>query len=349
VDELINPVTATWDEDLVRSILEIDANRILQIPITSGRDDCVAWHYNRNGVFSVRSAYHCQWKEKYGARIAAMQGGSTSNHQIWKNLWKLQVPGKIKIFGWRALRGLMSCNAILANRHIIPDGGCPVCHNGAEDIKHLMFMCDRARAVWRSIGIWEKIRNFLQADRSGSIVLEELIFRGEKVHSLEVGLAELILTGGWYLWWERRQLTHGEMVQPPSRSGLAIASLTKNYQMAMKKGSKIRRGWKKPSEGYIMLNIDASFDEDRGCGSTGAIIRDSSGGMIVASNTFIPFLVDAPMAEAFALKEGLMLAQYIGGNRLIVQTDCMEVVETMENAGFTANSAAAIYDECNIV
>jgi acyl-CoA synthetase (AMP-forming)/AMP-acid ligase II len=27
----------------------------------------------------------------------------------------------------------------------------------------------------------------------------------------------------------------------------------------------------------------------------------------------------------------------------------MEVVETMENAGFTANSAAAIYDECNIV
>jgi ribonuclease HI len=71
--------------------------------------------------------------------------------------------------------------------------------------------------------------------------------------------------------------------------------------------------------------------------------------MIVASNTFISFLVDAPMAEAFALKEGLMLAQYIRGNRLIVQTDCMEVVETMENTGFTANSAAAIYDECNIV
>lgn len=117
----------------------------------------------------------------------------------------------------------------------------------------------------------------------------------------------------------------------------------------MKKGIKLREGWKKPSEGYIMLNIHASFDEDRGCGSTGAIIRDSSGGMIVASNTFIPYLVDAPMAEAFALKEGLMLAQHIGGNKLIVLTDCMEVVEIMENAGFTANSAVAVYDECNIV
>jgi hypothetical protein len=49
------------------------------------------------------------------------------------------------------------------------------------------------------------------------------------------------------------------------------------------------------------------------------------------------------------LLSGLMLAQYIGGNRLIVQSDCMGVVEIMENEGFTANSAAAIYDECNIV
>ncbi|PVH34268.1 hypothetical protein PAHAL_8G182700 [Panicum hallii] len=124
VDELINPVVASWDVDLVRSIFEhIDANPILQIPITTGREDCVAWHYNRNGLFSV-----------------------------WRNLWKLQVPGKIKIFGWRALRGVMPCKAILANRHVIPERGCRVCHNGAEDIKHLIFTCDQARAVWRSIG-----------------------------------------------------------------------------------------------------------------------------------------------------------------------------------------------------
>ena len=112
---------------------------------------------------------------------------------------------------------------------------------------------------------------------------------------------------------------------------------------------KIRQGWRKPAEGYLTLNIDASYNEDLGCGSTGAIIRDSSGGMIAASNSFIPYLVDAPMAEAFAFKEGLMLAQYIGGNQLIVQTDCMEVIEIMENEGFTTNSSSRIYDECNIV
>jgi hypothetical protein len=70
VDELINPVDLTWDADLVRSILlGIDATRILQIPITWGREDCVAWHFNRSGLFLVRSTYHGQWKMKYGAKL----------------------------------------------------------------------------------------------------------------------------------------------------------------------------------------------------------------------------------------------------------------------------------------
>jgi hypothetical protein len=52
---------------------------------------------------------------------------------------------------------------------------------------------------------------------------------------LEVGFAELILTGGWFLWWKRRQLVHGENIQRPSRSGLSIASLAKNFVGSRKK------------------------------------------------------------------------------------------------------------------
>lgn len=99
----------------------------------------------------------------------------------------------------------------------------------------------------------------------------------------------------------------------------------------------------------VMLNIDASFDENMGCGSMGAVIRDSSGAMIIASNNFIPRVVDARMAEAYALKEGLMLAQHAGCNRVIIQSDCMEVIDIMGDGGFTANLAAAMCDECNTI
>jgi hypothetical protein len=70
VDELINPIDGQWDVQLINDIFwPIDAHRILQIPIANGREDLVAWHHNRNGIFSVRSAYHCQWKHKFGSNI----------------------------------------------------------------------------------------------------------------------------------------------------------------------------------------------------------------------------------------------------------------------------------------
>jgi hypothetical protein len=71
-----------------------------------------------------------------------------------KSCGNSKYPKKSRFFGWRALHGLLACRLILANRHIIPSGGCPVCHHGAEDIKHMIFSCDRAKAIWNSIGIW---------------------------------------------------------------------------------------------------------------------------------------------------------------------------------------------------
>ena len=61
-----------------------------------------------------------------------------------------------------------------------------------------------------------------------------------------------------------------------------------------------------------MINVDAGFNEISGLGSTGAVIRDSTGGFIVASHSYIPHVVDAAMAEAAALRDGILLAQQIG-------------------------------------
>jgi len=155
----------------------------------------------------------------------------------------------------------------------------------------MIFTCDRAKAVWSSIGLGQKIADLLIVDRSGSIVLEEVIRGEELVQGLDVGLAELILTGGWFLWWERRQIVHGESVQRPARSGLSIVSLTKNYKQAAGMVTQIRQGWRKPPEDFLMVNVDASYDENRDSGSTGVIIRDCSGDMIVAASRYIPQLM----------------------------------------------------------
>ena len=95
-----------------------------------------------------------------------------------------------------------------------------------------------------------------------------------------------------------------------------------------------------------MINVDASYNEAKGAGSTGAVIRDAAGGFIAAAHNYIPHVVDAPMAEAFALRDGLLLAQQIGCTRVEIQADCLEVVTTTNEGGLSATAAAAIYEEC---
>jgi hypothetical protein len=78
---------------------------------------------------------------------------------------------------------------------------------------------------------------------------------------------------------------------------LSIAAITVNYVAASKKGVVINQGGKKPSEGCLMINVDAAFDGTMESSSSGAIIRDSTGGFIAASHSFIPHTVDAATAD----------------------------------------------------
>ena len=150
-----------------------DVRRILQIPLhLQGFDDFIAWHPNRTGTFSVRSAYHMQWMHRFRGH-ATMEGhpGVSTPLVVWKTLWKLQVPRKVQIFGWRILRGIIPLRAILANRHIGSNGACPTCNQGVEDIRHLLFLCTNAKELWRRLGVTHIIDRAIHVDRSGSAIL----------------------------------------------------------------------------------------------------------------------------------------------------------------------------------
>jgi hypothetical protein len=58
--DLINPITRSWDEELIRENLwSVDANSILDIPISpTGMQDFLAWHLAKTGLFTVQSVYH---------------------------------------------------------------------------------------------------------------------------------------------------------------------------------------------------------------------------------------------------------------------------------------------------
>ena len=56
--EQMNPGMGGWDELLVRNIFEeSDAEAILKIKVNEDQEDRPAWHYDKKGLFSVKSAY----------------------------------------------------------------------------------------------------------------------------------------------------------------------------------------------------------------------------------------------------------------------------------------------------
>ena len=89
------------------------------------------------------------------------------------------------------------------------------------------------------------------------------------------------------------------------------------------KQTKIKRhGWSQPPEGVIKLNVDAAFHQDTGTGGTGAVLRDEAGFFVAAFCSDIPFVEDASTTEARGLRDGLLLANEVGCNKIYVKADC---------------------------
>jgi hypothetical protein len=55
------------------------------------------------------------------------------------------------------------------------------------------------------------------------------------------------------------------------------------------------------------------------------------------------------MAGAYALRDGLSLAQHLGCQNFIFQSNNMQVIKTMLLGGVSSRSSVAIYDDCQIL
>lgn len=160
------------------------------------------WYVVYNGIFKKTYVFKNGRHTFRGhANMMGRPSGSTPL-TVWSTLWKLQCPRKVQIFGWRILRGIIPLRAILTNRHVGSNGACPICHQGAEDIRHLLFLCTNA---WSHLGLTHIIDQAIHVDRSGSAIFEYILSLPDQQVAMHPSLnfKQVIAVGGWYLWWIR--------------------------------------------------------------------------------------------------------------------------------------------------
>ncbi|KAL9669090.1 hypothetical protein QQ045_006631 [Rhodiola kirilowii] len=106
------------------------------------------WKFSSSQEYDVRSGY------QLAVNIAKQEEdkGEVSNPSrikaCWKQFWKLPIPRKVKIFGWRCYHNGLHVGNNLFVRQISTDVSCPICNFEVETEGHVFLHCWWSKAIW---------------------------------------------------------------------------------------------------------------------------------------------------------------------------------------------------------
>ncbi|KAK1574914.1 hypothetical protein Q3G72_000985 [Acer saccharum] len=119
---------------------------IIGIPISkSVCTDTIVWHFDKSGEYSVKTGYMAAMLPSQLTSSSEPSG----NNNLWKLIWRLLIPGKIKNFLWRACQHFLPSLVNLDKMGIHVDGLCPRCLRKPETICYALWGCPVLKVVRR--------------------------------------------------------------------------------------------------------------------------------------------------------------------------------------------------------
>ena len=172
-----------------------DATAITKIPLSRRNvSDSIIWLHNKNGMFSVKSAYMVARRMKGEGSRAESSGGCVGK-LVWSVLWKLCIPNKIKIFGWCACNNILPTKYYLVKRKIITNDKCHICTREVESVTHALWGCAAVQDVW--VGSIPKLQKGVSSFSDFMQLMEHLVSR------LSTNEMELFWVQCWLIWNQR--------------------------------------------------------------------------------------------------------------------------------------------------
>ncbi|KAL5753818.1 hypothetical protein ACOSP7_022038 [Xanthoceras sorbifolium] len=231
-----------------------EVDLILSLPLSlHPRRDFFLWHFDSRGLFSVRSAY----KVVLGLQQESLASSFNGALKVWKHLWKLNDPNKIKVFAWRACKEILPTNLNLSKKGIPVSHLCSFCGLALESSDHALWGCSRLKSVWYICSFaadLKRCRFF--------VVSYWLLWRNRNV----------ILHNGRGLVLDQVWNDAGSFILainlPPASSSFCYSS---GLDLAI-----FSSGWKAPPAGVFKLNVDASCDVLSSCSGLGVVVRNAT-------------------------------------------------------------------------
>ncbi|CAI9761215.1 unnamed protein product [Fraxinus pennsylvanica] len=291
-----------------------DAYEVFQIQLVGGhnRPDVMIWEPEKNGIYTVRSGYRLFVKINRDRQLGEVSYAD-DQRKMWKKIWKMQIPHKIRVFAWRVCHnGLPTLRNLLA-RKVIEDAVCKFCNKEEEDINHALLYCSRIEPV---LATKLSFLNTTSERRDIAHMVNLVISR-----NIPGELEELFLCL-WGMWYSRNQFIFEQKIFSPQMAIDHALTIAGEYICAHKQrqqGTHRREGWSAPPEGVLKLNVDGALFEDQCRYGIGMVLRDAIGKMIFSASKPERGSMDPMEAELLA-----MLRDCLGrrlGPKLLGQTD----------------------------
>jgi hypothetical protein len=140
----------------------VTAEAIFKTPLVEQvHADKMVWKAEKNGNYSVRSAYRLCVEE-------LIDISHLKRSVCWSSIWRLKVPPKVKNLVWRICRGCFLTRARLGDKGVHCPPNCVVCDDNYEDIVHILFTCPLSIQGWSASGIWHRIEGAVNITSTAS-------------------------------------------------------------------------------------------------------------------------------------------------------------------------------------
>nr|POE94871.1 putative ribonuclease h protein [Quercus suber] len=234
-----------WDTNLIDlCFYPPDALLIKSLPLCSSpQPDTLVWRSERSGCYSVKLGYKllCEPLLPDTNRPPVVD----SKRGLWKSIWQLNVPSKIKHFLWKACTNSLPSKENLLKRKILLEFSCPRCSGVSESVVHALWSCTCIEVVWQTDFDW--------VDRSSSSIesFSDVLQRILTKHAL----LPLFATTAWSVWYQRNKSRHLDNPLPLQN----IAGFAKNYLHEFRslvcphphKRHAVSRRWVPPAAGVV--------------------------------------------------------------------------------------------------
>uniref|UniRef100_A0A2N9I4W7 Reverse transcriptase domain-containing protein n=1 Tax=Fagus sylvatica TaxID=28930 RepID=A0A2N9I4W7_FAGSY len=312
-----------WNVPLIDEIFEASEAAIIKsIPLSNRiSSDVLIWSETRNGMYSVKSAYHLLMEAKQ--RNEASESSNTSRERdLWKGIWEASVPQKIKLFIWKACKGILPTKLNLFRKKVSNSFTCEFCDEEPESVEHVLVECQFAQEVWGlspivNVQQWPSFQNFADVVTHG---LQVLNFPD----------VEIMFTIAWRLWlarndriWENHNTLARDIC---SQAGFLVTEFLDHQQNDSGMLPNAPSKWQPPNAPVYKINVAVSWRKQSRSGSVGTVVRDSLGQVIAAMCDVSSSFAEVSQFNAFAIQKSLLLAKNLGLHNVMVEGECRELL-----------------------